>query len=337
MFFYSLGSFIVAIAILVLFHEGGHFVVARLLGIRVKEFSIGFGNSIASWGKGETRYSIRVIPLGGFVRFFGEDDESVEGGFLSQPLWKKALVVAAGPVMNLLVAIPFIAVVFFFNGMPNLNTATIGGLIHGYPAESVGMKVGDKIISVDGIRVSNWKDLSEYIHKVRGKELRIVVKRDGRKIIFRVKPRFDAKRKVALIGIYPVIERYNVVSSLWRATSYVFGMLVLMVIFLWNAVAHHIPLELKGPVAIAYMAGKAASQGWMTFFSFTAFLSINLALINLFPFPALDGGRLIFYLVEFLSGKRIDPRKIEYVHLVGFWILISLVVYITFRDIVSLR
>ncbi|MCD6419465.1 MAG: RIP metalloprotease RseP [Synergistetes bacterium] len=337
MFFYSLGSFIVAIAILVLFHEGGHFVVARLLGIRVKEFSIGFGSILASWGKGEIKYSIRIVPLGGFVRFFGEDDETVEGGFLSQPLWKKALVVAAGPVMNLLIAIPFIAVVFFFNGMPNLTTAMVGGLIHGYPAETVGIRAGDRIVSVDGIKVKNWKELSEYIHKVRGKELNIVVDRRGKRILFKVKPRYDSKKKVALIGIYPVIERYNLFSSIYKATTYVFGMLVLMVVFLWNAVIHHIPLQLKGPVAIAYMAGKAASQGWITFFSFTAFLSINLALINLFPFPALDGGRLIFYLVEFLSGKKIDPKKIEYVHLVGFWILISLVVYITFRDIVSLR
>ncbi|MCS7233183.1 MAG: RIP metalloprotease RseP [Synergistetes bacterium] len=331
-------AFLVVIGIVVVFHELGHFWVAKVEKVKVKEFAIGFGPIIFSKRKGDLLYSIRLLPLGGFVRLFGETpEESGEGSFLESSPWSRFKIIGAGPLMNFLLALLMFYLVFLFNGYPNLNVCKVGEVLSSSPAEKAGLKPGDEIIAVNNIKVSKWKELATIIHSKPGEKLRLEVLRKERKLFIEVTPEYNPNLRVGLIGVAPWIEKYNFLGSMLYSTKYTLSVSYFMLNAIGRMVLRKERVDIRGPVAVAQLAGQAAKSGWFNFLSFIGIISVNLAFINLFPLPALDGGRLLFIAFEIFFHKRLDPKYEGIIHYIGFIILIALMLFVTYRDVVSLR
>ena len=331
-------AFLFVIGIVVFFHEFGHFLMARLEGIRVKEFAIGFGPSIFSKKGKDTIYSFRLLPLGGFVRLYGETpEERGEGSFLDSSAWSRLKVIAAGPLMNFILAVLMFFLIFTIKGYPNLQVCKIGTVIKGAPAEKAGLKPGDEILMIDNIKVSRWQEIAEIIHASAGRKLKLLVSRNGKKISIDVVPKYNPKLKVGLIGITPWVERFNPIGALYYSTKYTLGVSYLMLVAIGRMILRKEKIDIRGPVAVAQLAGQAAKSGWVSLCSFTGLISVNLAFINLFPLPALDGGRLIFILFEIIFKRRLNPKYESTIHYIGFLVLITLMILITYHDIVNMR
>ncbi|MCD6362392.1 MAG: RIP metalloprotease RseP [Synergistetes bacterium] len=331
-------AFLFVIGIVVFFHEFGHFLMARLEGIKVKEFAIGFGPPVFSKIRKDTIYSFRLLPLGGFVRLYGETpEEKGEGSFLDSSAWSRLKVIAAGPLMNFVLAVLMFFLIFTVRGYPDLATCRIGTVIAGAPAEKAGLKPGDEIVMIGSVKVTRWEELAKIIHASAGKRLKLLVLRDGREITVDVVPEYNPKLKVGLIGITPWVERFNPIGALYYSTKYTLGVSYLMLVAIGRMILRKEKLDIRGPVAVAQLAGQAAKGGWVSLCSFTGLISVNLAFINLFPLPALDGGRLIFILFEIIFRRRLNPKYESTIHYIGFLILITLMILITYHDIVSMR
>jgi len=346
-------SFIVVLGVLVFIHEFGHYISAKLAGIRVEEFALGFGPKIVSKKKGETVYSIRSIPLGGFCKMTGEvppdenmsDEEKAiyyeakEKGqtFDQKSAWKRFAVIFNGPLMNFLLTAFIFAFIFAAYGLPvdSINSNIIGDVAVGMPAAEAGFKIGDKILEIDGHPIDEWSDLSSLINSSANKSLEVKFERNKQIKQTTVKPRFDESVGYAIIGISPQLIREDV--GIFRATKLGFVRAARFIWATFDAFAKMITgktsADIGGPIMIASMVGQAADIGFTSVLSLMAMISVNLGILNLLPFPALDGGRLIFILVEMVRGKPVNPEKENMVHLVGFAILIVLMVFIIIRDI----
>lgn len=334
----TLIAFFVVISLVVVFHEFGHFWVAMREGVKVKEFAIGFGPILFSKRRGEVLYSLRLLPLGGFVRLFGESpEESGEGSFLDSSPWSRLKIISAGPLMNLFLAIIVFFFVFLFNGYPNLDICKIGSVLPGSPAERAGLKAGDEVLTIDGVRVSRWEELAKMIHENPGRKIELRVLRGKDELTLEVTPEYSPAHKVGLIGVTPWMERFNPLGSLYYSSRYTFGVSYLMLSAIGKTLLRKEKLDIRGPVAVAQLAGQAAKTGWVNLLSFIGIISVNLAFINLFPLPALDGGRLVFILFELIFGRRLDPKHESTIHYIGFLVLIALMLLVTYHDVISLR
>ncbi|MCW3490850.1 RIP metalloprotease RseP [Dethiobacter alkaliphilus] len=323
--------------VLIFFHELGHYAVAKKVGIGVYEFAIGFGPKLLSWRSEETDYSLRAFPLGGFVRLVGEDpEESIEeGSFQQKSVLSRFAVIAAGPIMNLLLAILLFSLIFFaFWGVP---TNVIGAVEPGAPAEQVGLQEGDRIVSVAGEPVDDWFELTSRIHAHPDQEITIEFIREGQNQSVSVTPKEDPDAGVGLIGIGPEYRMYALFASLSRGVTYTFGVLVFFVTSIVQMITGAIAPDVMGPVGIIDMVGQVARTGMTEVLSLAALISLNLGVINLLPIPALDGSRLMFLLLEGVRGKPIDPQKESFVHFIGFTMLILLMLVVTFNDLVRLN
>jgi len=334
----TLIAFLIVIGVVVVFHELGHFWLALREGVKVKEFAIGFGPIILSKKKGEVLYSLRAFPLGGFVRLFGETpEESGEGSFLESSPWSRLKIISAGPLMNFVLAVLLFFAVFVFNGYPNLNVCKIGSVLPGSPAEIAGLKAGDEVLEIDGVRVSRWEELARIIHSSPGKRLKLSVMRGEDRVLIEVVPEYSSVHKVGLIGITPWIERFNVLGSAYYSVRYTLGVSYLMLSAIGKTLLKKEKLDIRGPVAVAQLAGQAARGGLVNLLSFIGIISVNLAFINLFPLPALDGGRLVFIIFELIFRRRLDPKYESTIHYIGFLVLIVLMLLVTYHDVISLR
>lgn len=352
---------LVVFGLLILFHELGHFAVAKLAGVQVYEFSIGFGPRLTGFRKGETAYNIRIVPLGGFVRMAGMDPEEdqreaakkppetnapedrdlmpvpldARRSFMHQSVLKRMAIIAAGPVMNFALAIMLFTVSIWFYGLP-LNKNIIGRVLEGKPAAAVGMQAGDVIDRINGTQVKTWEDLVRIIHKSPNQELKIQVSRGQETKTFNVTPVKDPSTNTGLIGIEYATERPGVLTSLKLGALKTYEMLKITITFLGKMLARQMPVELSGPVRITSELAKAAETGMITLINIAGFLSIQVGLFNLFPIPALDGSRLMFLGLEGIRGTPIDPTKENFIHLVGLALLLLLMVVITYKDIVQM-
>jgi len=334
----TLFAFLVVIGIVVIVHEFGHFWVAKREGVKVKEFAVGFGPVIFSKKRGDFLFSVRLLPLGGFVRLFGETpEEKGEGSFLESSPWSRFKIISAGPLMNFFLALFVFYLVFVFSGYPDLSVCKIGGVLPDGPAARAGLKPGDQILSIDGMKVSKWEDIARIIHSKAGERLRLEVLRDKEKLFLEVVPEYNPKLNVGLIGITPWIERYDLLGAIFYSTRYTLGVSYFMLSALGKMVLRKEEVDIRGPVAVAQLAGQAARSGLYSFLSFIGIISVNLAFINLFPLPALDGGRLLFIAFEILFHRRLDPKYEGIVHYIGFIVLIVLMLFVTYRDVMSLR
>lgn len=339
---------IIIFGLLIFVHEFGHFIVAKFVGIRVEEFSIGMGPKAYSVQKGETLYSVRILPIGGYVKMTGEsgiEEEDIlsvndPGRFNNKSVAQRAGVVVAGPLMNFLLAIVLFALFFTLVGIPSADTSTrIGNIVTGSPAENAGLMAGDKIIAIDGKNVEQWSEMVEIIHNQPGKDLHFTIDRSGNIMELNITPQLDTESKVGLIGVTPN-SQWNKVNPL-KALGIAIQRTVEIIIFTFIAIVQMITGkmgvgEVAGPVGIVKLIGESAQVGFIYLVNLTALISINLGLLNLLPIPALDGSKLIFLGIEGLRGKPIDSRKENFVHVIGFALLMTLMLFITYRDIVSL-
>ncbi len=321
-------------------HELGHFFAAKSFGMQVDRFSFGFGPKLIGFKKGKTEYTVSLIPFGGFVKIRGMQpgERNLSGSFYGQPLRKRILVLLSGSIMNYLVAILFFSIVFMVGFYSfNLEETVIGEVKEGSPAALASLLPGDKILEVNEKRTEGWEETALAIKESKEKSLKLTVQRKERVFSVEVEPVFDPQvgEKVIGITITPssVFIRYDFITSLARGGERVLFLTGAILSTLGRMVIGKVPAQFTGPVGIAQFIGQSAKMGIAPLLSLIAFFSVNLGLFNLFPIPALDGGRILFSLIEGIRGKPLDLEKEELVHYIGFVILISLFFLVTYQDI----
>lgn len=339
----SIVSFILIIAVCVIVHEYGHYRTAIAMGIQVHEFAFGMGPIIIQKKGKNNLWSIRLFPIGGFVRLAGmEEDEPQEStitgmGFNEKSPWARLAVLMAGPMANVFLAFLLTATLLAGYGVLDMESPTVGKIMLGYPSEIAGIQVGDRIISVNSESVSDWVSMANAIrNSERGKPLNLVILRNGKEFTLAVNAEIDPQTGNPMLGIQPARSKYGPIKAVSRSVSYTFHMSVAMIRGIGEWVFGKTQVDVSGPVGIATMAGDAARQGLWAFISFLAIISLNLGVINLFPFPALDGGRIFFVIGEIITGKRLPATVEGYVHFVGFVMLIGMILFITWQDVMKI-
>lgn len=322
---------IFAFGLLVLGHEFGHFIVARLNGVTVEEFSVGMGPRIFKKQGKNTLYSLKILPIGGSVKMYGETaDEEGEGSFFSKSPLRKISIIAAGPIMNIIMAVSVLFVIVIFNGY---SSNVISEVIPGSPAEEAGIMAGDKIIGVNGEKAYTFQDVSTYIAYNGLQDVTLELETANGRVVKKLTPMESEGR--ALVGVVPVSDTNpGVFESIGAAFNQGRSLIAqtifsLKVLFTGRASIN----DFGGPVTIFKISTEVASVSLWNLASFAAFLSINLAVLNLIPFPALDGGWILILLVELVSRRKIPDKFVGVWNTIGFAILMSFMLLITFKDI----
>lgn len=345
----SVLAFLIVLSVLVLVHEYGHYWAAQRLGVRVERFSLGFGRELIGWTRGQTRFRISAIPFGGYVKLAGESPEAgtgAPGEFVAQPIRSRALIVVAGVAANLVFAyglFVWLAII----GSPVLTTV-VGGLVEDFPAQAAGVQVGDRIVAVHGVPTDTWDGMSRLIHQHTEGPLSLEVERDGRRLIVTVEPRVtegpDAlgrRARRGFIGVVPSDQtrmvRYPFARALIVGAERTWEVTHLTLWGLWSLLTGQISWRsISGPIGIAYLSGHAARLGMTYVLHLMATISVNLAVVNLIPIPALDGGHLVFLAVERLRGRPLSLRVQEAVQQAAVVALILLMIAVTYNDVVTL-
>ncbi|MFQ5764867.1 MAG: RIP metalloprotease RseP [Rhodospirillales bacterium] len=356
--------FLIALTVLIFFHELGHYWVARLNGVRVEVFSIGFGTEIYGWTDAAgTRWKISAVPLGGYVKMFGEAELEADGeekppmtpeeeavSFTHKSLMQRAAIVVAGPAANFILAIVFYAFVAAAVGVPRAYYAGVGQIEPGSPAAAADFRPGDRILSVDERPVTWFSDLIEAVSARPEEPITVLVRRDSTEIPIRVTPRrvtrtdADGNRvDIGQLGIRPDprqadFERQGPIAAVWIGVEQTVGLTGNILDYLGELVAGRGNKEdVGGVLRIAQFSGKTFESGMDSFILFLAALSVNLGLINLFPIPLLDGGHLMFLVAEAVRGRPLGPRVQEYGFRFGLILVLILMVFVTWNDLVHLR
>jgi regulator of sigma E protease len=341
---------VIIISILVVVHEFGHFFCARKLGVRVEKFSLGFGPEILKRKRKDTEYSIAAIPLGGFVKMAGDnlaEYKAAPDEFLYQSPGARFWIVACGPLLNYALGFLFFCVVCFL-GYPALTTE-VGGLIKSFGAERAGVKIGDRITAIDGQKVTYWDQLQKIIYSKKANDkVGLSVLRDGKQIDIEVLLKEDKvndalgqKKQVALLGIRPsedfVIVRYGFFESFVKGAQHTWDLTWMIFKALWLLASGQLSLResVTGPVGIVVVIGQVAKLGFVALLHLVAVLSVSLAVFNFLPLPILDGGHIALLGLEKIRKKPISAKTEEIIARVGFVLLISLVIFVTYNDILN--
>lgn len=348
-FLYSIGSAVIGLGLLIVFHEFGHFIIAKLCGVGVLTFSVGFGPKLFVRKKGETEYALSAFPLGGYVKMIGEDpDDEVsqadrERSFAHKSLFKRCAIVFAGPGFNLMLAVLLLMLVFVFYGVPVMSTL-VSGVEKGSPAEQAGIAKGDRIVAIDGKPVAEWEELSQTIKGSQGKPINLEIRRGSETIKLAVQPTkkegksiFGERKDDWMIGIgsQGTIEKGKPGLAVGKAFTQTWDYIKITLLAFYKMITGDVsPKNIGGPILIAQMAGQQAQEGVGNFLHFLAVLSINLGVLNLLPVPVLDGGHLLFFLVEAVIRKPVSVRVREMAQQVGICLLALLMVYAFYNDIV---
>jgi len=345
----TLVAFLAVLVVLILTHELGHFITAKASGVKVEEFGLGFPPRLLSIRRGETTYSLNAIPLGGFTKMAGEEDPSTPRSLASKGIGTRLLVLSAGSLMNLLLPLLLFSVAFMVPHDLLIEPVVVKAVAPGSPAARADIKPGDRLLSVNGKPVHNTTDLHRYIHLNLGKETSMTISHTDLTIDeVQVTPRWKPPEGEGAIGIEIDLEaawanQTTVRQSLpfWRAIPMGFGECMETFTLFKNEIMswfiRGISPQLTGPVGIAQITGEVARAGISPLLEFAAFFSINLGIINLFPLPALDGGRIVFVLLEWVRrGKRIRPEREGLIHLIGFAMLMAAIAAVTYQDIIRI-
>jgi len=354
--------FLIVLTVLVFVHEMGHFLVARRNGVRVEIFSIGFGPELFGWtDKAQTRWKFSVIPLGGYVKMFGDANVASQPGagikemtpeeravsFHDKRLGQRALIVAAGPVVNFLFAIVLLFGLFVTVGQP-FTPPVVGDVLPESAAAQAGILPGDRIAAIDGSSIERFEEVQRIVRQRGAQQLRITLLRDGRELNLTITPKiteltdnFGNKQKIGLLGVTrSEVEyvRHGPFEALWRAGAETIVLSTSTLESVGQIIAGtRTADELGGPLRIAQMSGEVAGIGVAAMIWFMAVLSVNLGLINLFPVPMLDGGHLLYYAIEALRGRPLGERAQEYGFRIGLALVLSLMLFVTVNDLIQLK
>ena len=359
--------FLFVLVVVVFFHELGHFLMARWCGVRIEAFSVGFGGEIFGWtDRLGTRWKFGWIPLGGYVKFFGDDSVASTAVtverlqqfsaqeravmFQSQPVLQRSLIAAAGPIANFLLSIVIFAILFTTVGRA-VTEARIDEVVAGSPAQTAGFRVGDVVLNVDGRDIASFSDMQRLIATSNGRELDMIIRRDGAERTLRataqqqdIVDRAGRKQKGWVLGLRTqpnvdgqVIQKSDPVTALWlgtRETWFLIDRTLSYVKDLFSGFASS--NDLGGVISIAKVSGEAATVSFAALISLTAVLSVSIGLLNLFPIPMLDGGHLVFYLIEAVQGRPLSDKAQEIGLRIGFTLVMLLMVMATWNDIARL-
>ncbi len=347
----SIAAAVVVLGLLILFHELGHFLVAKRVGVGVLKFSIGFGPKLFGRRVGGTEYVVSAIPLGGFVKMVGEDPEEEVSdadrqiAFQYQSIWKRMAIVLAGPGTNLLFAFVAFSLVFMAYGarLPS-DAAKVGGIIDAMPAAKAGLMNGDLITAVDDVPIEKWERLSEAIRASGGKTLTLTVRRAGTDIKIQVTPEAKPDKNLfgETLGTAYVIgiergfdqEKVGIFAAIGMGAQQTVWWIETLVVSVAKMVQGKIPAkDIGGPILIVQAAGQQARQGLEYLLHFMAVISVNLGVLNLLPIPVLDGGHLLFFAAEAILRRPIDIRHREIAQQVGLVLLIALMAFAFYNDI----
>ncbi len=356
--------FVLMLSVLVLIHEAGHYLVAKKLGVKVEEFGFGFPPRIYGKKIGETLYSINLLPIGGFVKLYGEDEagggklgsvkssalkakgKDLKRAFFARPAWQRASIVIAGVVMNFLLAIVLISYLFAVQGVPVPSQHVIVQSVSpGSPADQAGLKQDDAILSVNGSVVSNSQQLISITKAHLGETLTLQIEDTNQQVHnIRITPRIRYPKNEGAMGVAIanlMTKRYTWYQAPFVGTLESFNDSWKIIQGLGDAIfqaatQRTVPKGLAGPVGIAQLTGETVQFGFNAVLSLVSLLSLNLAVLNILPIPALDGGRLFFILFEAITQKKVNPRIEGYTHAVGMALLLMLILFLTFHDLIRL-
>lgn len=353
----TLFSFILVLGLLIFVHELGHFLFAKLFGVRVLKFSLGFGPKVVGKVIGETEYIISAFPLGGYVKMFGENpdeqqiaSEDRNGSFAHKAVWQRFMVVFAGPLFNLLFSVVLFFMVFTFVGIPTaVDTTRIGKVNENSPAALAELQADDVILYIDNKETIGWLDVLEAVKSSEGKPISVVVQRGSERVTVEIVPTIDAVKNVFgeevekrfMIGIMKAeeltYEKSNILGALQNACLQTWMYISLTVMGFVKIIQQVVPAsEIGGPILIAQIAGEQMKAGWLNLIYFMSLLSVNLGILNLLPIPVLDGGHLVFLTIEGVRRKPMSERAQIVAQQVGIGLLGTLMIFVFYNDIVRL-
>jgi regulator of sigma E protease len=340
---------IIALSILIIVHEFGHFIIARLVNVKVITFSLGFGKKLLSRKRGETEYVISAMPLGGYVKLLGESpdeeipEEEKERSFTNKTPFQRFLIVFAGPFFNLVFALLIIYFSLIFNGYGTLP-AIINKVMEGYPAQTAGVKAGDRILEINGIKISDWHDLTREIAFNKG-TMKFLLQRDDSTYETAITPieveekgelgNITKRKKIGVEGPREIIwKKENPISAIPKSIEDTYTMTQTMLRGIYHMIIGDISTkEIGGPIAILQLTGKQAKNGIWSLFIFVAFISINLGILNLLPIPVLDGGHILFNFIEIITRRKVSEKTIDIAQKIGLTLLIMLMAFAFYNDI----
>lgn len=319
---------------IVFIHELGHFLFAKKAGVKIDEFAIGMGPKIFSKEKDNIVYSIRALPIGGFVAMEGESEDSNDpNAFGEKTILQRASILFAGPFFNIILTIILFIPVFFSMGVVS-NENIIGTIQENSPAYEAGLLENDKILKIDNKDINSWEDVTNTL-STKNSEVSLIIERDNTQKEIKVTPKQNEDGRF-LIGIVPTYEK-SFMTAITSAFTVTFDMIKEMLTFLGQLVTGTLPDEMKdsvaGPVGVISIVSDAASMGIINLIYVGAVISLNLGVMNLLPIPALDGGRLFFLGIEAIRGKKMDPNKEIMINNIGFMVLMAFMLFVTFKDI----
>ncbi len=330
---------VVVFGVLVLVHEFGHFITAKLTGMRVDEFAIGFGPQLVGFKYGETLYSLRLIPLGGFNKIAGmEEGEDVDAGeraYWRKPVWQRMIVIVAGGVMNILLAYFLLVGVYLYAGMNvPLKGPVLGNIMQNGPAARAGLQSGDIILAIDGQPVKSWQQFANTINSAGQKTLVLEYRRNNEDNTVKITPRHDDLSGRNVIGVVEATKHVAIPpqDAVFYAGRHLVYIVKVMVHSIGGMISGKVKADLAGPVGVVSIIGEAAQMGIQPLINITILLSINLGLLNLLPIPALDGGHFFTLVIEAVRGKPLSPEVMRKTQYVGFSLLILLMIFATVQD-----
>ncbi|MEE8553980.1 MAG: RIP metalloprotease RseP [Desulfobacterales bacterium] len=346
-------AFVVVLGVLIFFHELGHFLVAKLFGVGVEKFSLGFGPRLVGKKIGITDYRISAIPLGGYVKMMGEEPDAeidpadIPISFTHKHVLKRILIVAAGPFFNIFLAVIIFFAIFQISGLFVLKPS-VGEVKEGSPAHKGGLKKDDLIVSIDGADISGWEEMAGIITASRGKTLAVSVRREDSTIVVNITPEpitfkniFNEDIERYVIGITASGDAFTKDLSVFQSLSESFMQTYKITVLTIKSVIKILQGAISaktigGPIMIAQMAGQQAREGVTNLAFFIALISINLAILNFLPIPVLDGGHLLFFSIEAVIGRPVNIKVREIAQQAGIFVLILLMIYVFYNDIVRI-
>jgi len=358
--------FLFVLTVVVFFHELGHFIVARWCGVNVRVFSVGFGREIFGFfDKKGTRWRLSWIPLGGYVKFLGDEDaastpdrdkieqltaEEIKGSFHNKSLAQRAAVVAAGPIANFILAIVIFASMFAFVG-ERQTLPVIDSVQADSAADAAGFKAGDRVVSIDGDIIETFAQMQRIVSISAGTELAIIVRRDNTNVTLNATPRKSETKDVfgnvirrGLLGVRRsaspddwVLKKHDPATAAWKGVEETYFVISRTMFYLYEVVTGREKADqLGGPIRIAQVSGQVASAGFLALINLAAILSVSIGLINLFPIPMLDGGHLLFYGIEAIRGKPLSDRTQDIGFKIGLTLVLMLMIFATWNDLIHL-